>query len=67
MTIVCAMTFNLCTPVKLITLIHAAFWIATRGIKVLFDEEDNLIDPKFSTEKLRNVIYNYFDITDRWV
>lgn len=34
---------------------------------MLFDEEDNLIDPKFSTEKLRNVVYSHFDIKDRWV
>ncbi|XP_050718789.1 N-acetyl-D-glucosamine kinase-like [Eriocheir sinensis] len=43
-----------------------AFWIASRGVKVLFDEEDNLIDPKFSTERLRNEVYSHFDIKDRF-
>lgn len=43
-----------------------AYWIAARGIKILFDEEDNLIDPLFSTEKLRSVVYSHFDIKDRY-
>lgn len=43
-----------------------AYWIAARGIKILFDEDDNLIDPLFSTEKLRSIVYSHFDIKDRY-
>lgn len=43
-----------------------AYWMASRGIKILFDEEDNLIDPIFNTEKLRSVVYSHFDIKDRY-
>ncbi|XP_071550736.1 N-acetyl-D-glucosamine kinase isoform X1 [Panulirus ornatus] len=43
-----------------------AYWIAARAVKLLFDEEDNLTDPPFCTAKLRKIVYNHFDLKDRF-
>ncbi|XP_053635471.2 N-acetyl-D-glucosamine kinase isoform X1 [Cherax quadricarinatus] len=43
-----------------------AYWIAARAVKILFDEEDNLIDPPYCTEKLRNIVFSHFDLKDRF-
>ncbi|XP_042240598.1 N-acetyl-D-glucosamine kinase-like isoform X2 [Homarus americanus] len=43
-----------------------AYWIAARAVKILFDEDDNLIDPPFCTAKLRNIVYSHFDLKDRF-
>nr|XP_045601867.1 N-acetyl-D-glucosamine kinase-like isoform X1 [Procambarus clarkii] len=43
-----------------------AYWIAARAVKILFDEEDNLIDPPFCTAKLRNIVFTHFELKDRF-
>ncbi|XP_037777026.1 uncharacterized protein LOC119574000 [Penaeus monodon] len=42
-----------------------AYWIAARAVKLLFDEDDNLIDPPFNTAQLRDIVYTHFELKDR--
>ncbi|XP_042885225.1 N-acetyl-D-glucosamine kinase-like isoform X1 [Penaeus japonicus] len=42
-----------------------AYWIAARAVKLLFDEDDNLIDPPFNTSQLRDIVYTHFELKDR--
>ncbi|XP_042885226.1 N-acetyl-D-glucosamine kinase-like isoform X2 [Penaeus japonicus] len=43
-----------------------AYWIAARAVKLLFDEDDNLIDPPFNTSQLRDIVYTHFELKDRF-
>ena len=43
----------------------SAYWIAHRGIKMLFDEEDNLVDPPYPTHRLRSLVLDHFGIKGR--
>ncbi|KAF2361897.1 ATPase BadF/BadG/BcrA/BcrD type [Trinorchestia longiramus] len=44
----------------------SAYWTAARAVKLLFDEEDNLIDSPHNLDALRNLFYSHFDIKDRF-
>lgn len=49
------------------SLLSTAYWIAARAVKLLFDEDDNLIDPPFNTSQLRDIVYTHFELKDRYV
>lgn len=44
----------------------SGYWIAARGVKILFDEDDNLTEPPHNTDKLRDIVYTHFGIKDRF-
>ncbi|KAK3887790.1 hypothetical protein Pcinc_008118 [Petrolisthes cinctipes] len=44
----------------------SGYWIAARGVKILFDEDDHLIDPPHSTDTLRTLVYKHFELKDRF-
>ena len=44
----------------------SAWWIAQKAMKFWFDEEDNLIQPPYSSEKIAEAIKSYFGIKDRF-
>lgn len=48
------------------SLVSTAYWIAARAVKLLFDEDDNLIDPPFNTAQLRDIVYTHFELKDRY-
>merc|ERR1711899_465046 len=44
----------------------SAWWISRKAMKFWFDEEDNLIQPPYSSEKIAEAIKSYFGIKDRF-
>nr|UEK51483.1 GluNk-like protein [Parasacculina yatsui] len=44
----------------------SGWWIANRAVKYMFDEEDNMVTPPYSTKVLRQCIYQHFDVNDRF-
>ncbi|KAK7072907.1 hypothetical protein SK128_011240 [Halocaridina rubra] len=44
-----------------------AYWIAARAVKLLFDEDDNMVDPPFNTTMLREIVYTHFELKDRYL
>ncbi|CAJ0586969.1 unnamed protein product, partial [Mesorhabditis spiculigera] len=43
----------------------SAYWIANRGIRLLFDVDDGVVTPVGSVETLRKLVLEYFNITDK--
>lgn len=43
----------------------SAWWIANRAVKYIFDEDDNMAAPPYSTRVMRECIYQHFNVEDR--
>ncbi|KAJ1347185.1 hypothetical protein KIN20_002185 [Parelaphostrongylus tenuis] len=43
----------------------SGFWIAMRAIRMLFDEDDGLEIPHHSTQMIRNLLLQHFEIEDK--
>uniref|UniRef100_A0A183F4H7 N-acetyl-D-glucosamine kinase n=1 Tax=Heligmosomoides polygyrus TaxID=6339 RepID=A0A183F4H7_HELPZ len=43
----------------------SAFWIAMRAIRMIFDEDDGMEIPHESTQKIRELLLEYFNIEDK--
>ncbi|KAL7636189.1 UNVERIFIED_CONTAM: hypothetical protein RMT77_012946 [Armadillidium vulgare] len=42
----------------------SAYWIAAKTVKVIYDEEDNLIEPPYPTTTLKKLVFEHFDLND---
>ncbi|KAB7507555.1 N-acetyl-D-glucosamine kinase [Armadillidium nasatum] len=45
----------------------SAYWIASKTVKVIYDEEDNLIEPPYPTTTLKKLVFEHFDLNDRGI
>ncbi|MCL4119186.1 UNVERIFIED_CONTAM: hypothetical protein GTU68_044425, partial [Idotea baltica] len=55
-----------CRNGGVIVISGTAFWIASRAVKTLFDDEDNLCEAPHSPALLRKLIFEHFNLEDRF-